>query len=76
MHVHRFLLTTAKVCQPAGQSSVHVLMLLLNRDGLVRIAFTRKNKTLGAIFRQSRTLQLLEANHAVVQVRPLLLCSL
>jgi hypothetical protein len=35
----------------------------------VRIAFTRKNKTLGAIFRQSRTLQLLEANHAVVQVR-------
>ena len=41
----------------------------LGRDGLVRVAFTRKNKTLGAIFRQSRTLQLLEANHAVVQVR-------
>lgn len=37
------------------------------RDGLVRLAFTRKNKTLGAIFRQSRTLQLLEANHAVFQ---------
>jgi hypothetical protein len=51
-------------------------VLLCHRDGLVRIAFTRKNKTLGAIFRQSRTLQLLEANHAVVQVRPLLLCSL
>lgn len=39
------------------------------RDGLVRLAFTRKNKTLGAIFRQSRTLQLLEANHAVFQAR-------
>jgi len=34
----------------------------------VRLAFTRKNKTLGAIFRQSRTLQLLESNHAVYQV--------
>ena len=49
-------------------------MLPFNRDGLVRIAFTRKNKTLGAIFRQSRTLQLLEANHAVVQVGLHLLC--
>lgn len=40
---------------------------LLEWDGLVRLAFTRKNKTLGAIFRQTRTLQLLEANHAVFQ---------
>lgn len=42
----------------------------------MRLAFTRKNKTLGAIFRQSRTLQLLEANHAVFQARPPLLLML
>lgn len=47
----------------------HLILPIFCRDGLVRIAFTRKNKTLGAIFRQSRTLQLLEANHAVLQVR-------
>ncbi len=29
-------------------------------DGLVRVCFGRKNKTLGAIFRQSSTLALLE----------------
>lgn len=29
-------------------------------DGLVRLCFGRKNKTLGAIFRQSSTLVLLE----------------
>lgn len=51
-----------------GRAVLNFHVLLSNRDGLVRIAFTRKNKTLGAIFRQSRTLQLLEANHAVVQV--------
>ncbi|KAK9908967.1 hypothetical protein WJX75_005302 [Coccomyxa subellipsoidea] len=32
-------------------------------DGLVRVCFGRKNKTLGAIFRQSSTLALLEANY-------------
>jgi 18S rRNA (adenine1779-N6/adenine1780-N6)-dimethyltransferase len=30
---------------------------LLEWDGLVRLAFGRKNKTLGAAFRTSRTLQ-------------------
>ena len=34
-------------------------------DGLVRLCFGRKNKTLGGIFRQAPTLALLEANHAV-----------
>jgi 18S rRNA (adenine1779-N6/adenine1780-N6)-dimethyltransferase len=34
----------------------------LEWDGLVRAAFGRKNKTLGAIFRQGSTLSLLEAN--------------
>ena len=37
-------------------------------DGLVRLCFGRKNKTLGAIFRQHHTLALLEANHATTQV--------
>lgn len=32
-------------------------------DGLLRLAFGRKNKTLGAIFRQNSTLQLLETNY-------------
>mmetsp|Transcript_1622 Transcript_1622/g.4764 ORF Transcript_1622/g.4764 Transcript_1622/m.4764 type:complete len:364 (+) Transcript_1622:229-1320(+) len=40
---------------------------LLEWDGLVRLCFNRKNKTLGAIFRQTRTMQLLEANYNVVQ---------
>ena len=35
----------------------------LEWDGLVRLCFGRKNKTLGATFRQNHTLQLLEANH-------------
>ena len=38
-------------------------------DGLVRLCFGRKNKTLGAIFRQHHTLALLEENHAITQVR-------
>lgn len=32
-------------------------------DGLLRLAFGRKNKTLSAIFRQNSTLQLLEGNY-------------
>ncbi|CAL8461724.1 g1255 [Coccomyxa elongata] len=36
-------------------------------DGLVRVCFGRKNKTLGAIFRQSSTLALLEANYNLHQ---------
>ena len=31
-------------------------------DGLVRICFNRKNKTLGSIFRQKKMLQMIEAN--------------
>ena len=38
-------------------------------DGLVRLCFGRKNKTLGAIFRQHHTLALMEANHATTQAR-------
>ncbi len=34
-------------------------------DGLLRLAFGRKNKTLSAIFRQNSTLQLLEGNYKV-----------
>ena len=37
-------------------------------DGLMRLCFGRKNKTLGAIFRQHHTLALLEENHGVAQV--------
>ncbi|KXZ55169.1 hypothetical protein GPECTOR_3g316 [Gonium pectorale] len=36
-------------------------------DGLVRLCFSRKNKTLGAIFRQANTLQALEANYRTYQ---------
>ena len=35
-------------------------------DGLVRLCFLRKNKTLGAIFRQASVLALLEANAATM----------
>ncbi|PWA91471.1 ribosomal RNA adenine dimethylase family protein [Artemisia annua] len=36
-------------------------------DGLVRICFTRKNKTLGAIFKQKRVLSILEKNYKTLQ---------
>nr|GMD76165.1 ribosomal RNA small subunit methyltransferase-like [Ipomoea batatas]GMD78024.1 ribosomal RNA small subunit methyltransferase-like [Ipomoea batatas]GME18551.1 ribosomal RNA small subunit methyltransferase-like [Ipomoea batatas] len=36
-------------------------------DGLVRICFNRKNKTLGAIFRQKTVLSLLEKNYKTLQ---------
>ncbi len=39
----------------------------LEWDGLVRVCFGRKNKTLGAIFRQNHTLQLLEGNYKTYQ---------
>jgi 18S rRNA (adenine1779-N6/adenine1780-N6)-dimethyltransferase len=35
----------------------------LEWDGLLRVCFTRKNKTLGAIFKQAKVLQLVEANY-------------
>jgi 18S rRNA (adenine1779-N6/adenine1780-N6)-dimethyltransferase len=41
---------------------------LLEWDGLVRLAFGRKNKTLGASFRTPRTLAALEANYRTAQV--------
>lgn len=34
-------------------------------DGLTRVAFTRKNKTLGAVFRQSAVVSVLEKNYKV-----------
>jgi hypothetical protein len=37
----------------------------MRRDGLVRLCFGRKNKTLGAIFRQKQVLEILEQNHKV-----------
>jgi 18S rRNA (adenine1779-N6/adenine1780-N6)-dimethyltransferase len=40
---------------------------LLEWDGLVRLAFGRKNKTLGASFRTPRTLAALEANYRTAQ---------
>lgn len=36
-------------------------------DGLVRICFNRKNKTLGSIFRQKSVLSLLEKNYKTLQ---------
>ncbi|GLI60554.1 hypothetical protein VaNZ11_002712 [Volvox africanus] len=39
----------------------------LEWDGLVRLCFSRKNKTLGAIFRQANALQTLEENYRVYQ---------
>jgi 18S rRNA (adenine1779-N6/adenine1780-N6)-dimethyltransferase len=36
-------------------------------DGLVRICFSRKNKTLGSIFKQKRVLELLEKNYKTMQ---------
>lgn len=35
----------------------------LEWDGLLRVCFTRKNKTLGAIFKQAKILQMIEANY-------------
>lgn len=35
-------------------------------DGLLRLCFTRKNKTLGAIFRQKKIVRLLQANFKAV----------
>jgi 18S rRNA (adenine1779-N6/adenine1780-N6)-dimethyltransferase len=32
-------------------------------DGLIRLCFSRKNKTLGAIFKQNNVIELLEKNH-------------
>eukprot|EP00877_Chromochloris_zofingiensis_P004926 jgi/Chrzof1/14434/Cz09g02220.t1 len=40
---------------------------LLEWDGLVRLAFGRKNKTLGACFKTSRTLQAMEVNYRTYQ---------
>lgn len=36
-------------------------------DGLIRLCFNRKNKTLGAIFRQKNVLSLLEKNYKTLQ---------
>ncbi|KAF0916896.1 hypothetical protein E2562_015073 [Oryza meyeriana var. granulata] len=36
-------------------------------NGLVRLCFNRKNKTLGAIFKQKRVLELLEKNYKTMQ---------
>lgn len=36
-------------------------------DGLVRLGFNRKNKTLGSIFKQKRVLELLEKNYKTMQ---------
>ncbi|CAL5059983.1 unnamed protein product [Urochloa decumbens] len=36
-------------------------------DGLVRICFNRKNKTLGSLFKQKRALELLEKNYKTMQ---------
>lgn len=37
-------------------------------DGLVRLCFIRKNKTLGSIFKQKGVLALLEKNYKTLQV--------
>ncbi|GAB4830572.1 Ribosomal RNA small subunit methyltransferase [Ancistrocladus abbreviatus] len=37
-------------------------------DGMLRICFSRKNKTLGAIFKQKKILALLERNYKTLQV--------
>jgi 18S rRNA (adenine1779-N6/adenine1780-N6)-dimethyltransferase len=39
----------------------------LEWDGLIRLCFSRKNKTLGAIFRQASTLALLHSNFQLCQ---------
>jgi 18S rRNA (adenine1779-N6/adenine1780-N6)-dimethyltransferase len=44
-------------------------------DGLVRLCFNRKNKTLGAIFRQTNVLKLLEENYTTfLALRDSLVC--
>ncbi|KAL8540864.1 hypothetical protein ACS0TY_002195 [Phlomoides rotata] len=44
-------------------------------DGLVRICFNRKNKTLGAIFRQKNILSILEKNYKTLQALQLTLAG-
>ena len=46
-------------------------------DGFIRLCFGRKNKTLGAIFRQNRVVQLLAQNRHKVRLLPLvgLVCN-
>jgi 18S rRNA (adenine1779-N6/adenine1780-N6)-dimethyltransferase len=39
----------------------------LEWDGLIRLCFSRKNKTLGAIFRQASTLALMHQNYLLCQ---------
>lgn len=39
----------------------------LEWDGLIRLCFSRKNKTLGAIFRQASTLGLMHSNYQLCQ---------
>ena len=39
----------------------------LEWDGLIRLCFSRKNKTLGAIFRQPSTLALMHSNYQLCQ---------
>ncbi|KAK6941079.1 Ribosomal RNA adenine methyltransferase KsgA/Erm [Dillenia turbinata] len=36
-------------------------------DGLIRLCFSRKNKTLGSIFRQKNVLSMMEKNHKTLQ---------
>ena len=48
---------------PRGDVALHVLERLVEWDGLVRLCFSRKNKTLGAIFKQNACLDLLEKNY-------------
>lgn len=45
----------------------HVNVNFLEWDGLIRLCFSRKNKTLGAIFRQPSTLALMHSNYQLLQ---------
>jgi 16S rRNA A1518/A1519 N6-dimethyltransferase RsmA/KsgA/DIM1 with predicted DNA glycosylase/AP lyase activity len=47
----------------------------LEWDGLLRLCFGRKNKTLSAIFRSSNTLALLESNQQTCEVAEMLHCT-
>ena len=75
MPVHHNLL--CRLCRPPPKVDSSVVRIeprnppppvnFLEWDGFIRICFSRKNKTLGAIFKQPTTLSLLHRNHETIK---------
>jgi 16S rRNA A1518/A1519 N6-dimethyltransferase RsmA/KsgA/DIM1 with predicted DNA glycosylase/AP lyase activity len=57
--------TNALINAPSFVCSIGQLLLVTNQewDGLLRVCFTRKNKTIGAAFKATTVLEMLEKNY-------------